>query len=217
MNKFTRLGDRFEEVCQRLETVAYYYRSENGDEELIKQCYSALEMVRRLNNPQNEVRENDLHLLQKFSKLTYTDLSGQEKKWFTAYELDALSVKQGTLTKNERKEIENHVRSTDLLLSKIPFPPNKMVIREWCNNHHELLDGSGYYRGLKGDQISVETRILTIVDIFEALTSNERPYKKHCTIDQALVVLEEMADSGKLDKELVIMFKESKAWEVNYE
>ena len=212
MNKFTRLGDRYAEVMQKLETIYYYSKTEETNLKLEKKCLSAQELVIRLNNPHNEVTPADLQQLKELSSLTYIDSTGTTKQWLTAEEIEALSIRQGTLTFSERKEIENHVRLTDLLLSKIPFPPDKAEIRKWCNDHHELLDGSGYYQGLKEEQISIETRILTIVDIFEALTSNERPYKKHCSVEEALAILADMVAKGKLDFELVKMFKDSKAW-----
>ncbi|MBW6516030.1 MAG: response regulator [Candidatus Cloacimonetes bacterium] len=217
MNKFTRLGDRFPEVIQKLDAVYYYLKSIDADSALISKCIKASELVKRLNDPQNKVKESDIKLLKEYANLSYVDPADEKKQWLTDQEVESLSIKQGTLTESERKEIENHVRLTDLLLSKIPFSPDKLEIRKWCNDHHELLDGSGYYQGLKGDEISTETRILTIIDIFEALISNERPYKKHRTIEEALMELEKMASNGKLDSELVMLFKKSKAWEITDE
>ena len=214
LNKFTRLGDLYNAVTQRLETIFYYLISENAETEMFGKWHQAREIVERLNNPQNEVTEDDHDLLMELSGLIYTNPLGEKVNWFSEKEIACLSIRNGTLTDDERKVAENHVKMTNLLLSKIPFPEDKQEIREWCNNHHELLDGSGYYQGLIGDQISIETRVLTIVDIFEALTSDERPYKKHYSPDEAIVVLEEMVSDGKLDEELVTLFKASRAWEI---
>jgi HD-GYP domain-containing protein (c-di-GMP phosphodiesterase class II) len=79
-------------------------------------------------------------------------------------------------------------------------------ITEIVYNHHEFLDGSGYPRGLNSEQISLETRLLTIVDIFESLTAQDRPYRKALDISKGYAVLIELADSGKLDKALVELF-----------
>ena len=80
-------------------------------------------------------------------------------------------------------------------------------------NHHEFLDGSGYPRNLKGDDIHLETCIITMVDIFEALTAHDRPYKRGVPVEKALSILWEMAEGGKLHKDLVKIFTESKVWE----
>ncbi len=217
MNKFTRLGDHYPVVLQRLEAIYYYLKAESDKNGLREKCLSAIEIVQRLNIPVNKVAEEDISQVNEFANLTYRSISGEERTWFTEEETEALLIMKGTLTEKERKEVENHVQMTDLLLSKMPFAHKKRDIPKWCRNHHELLDGSGYHQGLKGEQISTETRILTIVDIFEALTSCERPYKKYHTIDEALYVIEDMAEKGKLDKELVRLFKESKAWEIEDE
>lgn len=80
---------------------------------------------------------------------------------------------------------------------------------QWAGAHHEMLDGSGYPRGLRGDEIPYEARILTIIDVFEALTSSDRPYKKAMEESKALEVLNGMAEEGKLDKEILRLFKEA--------
>ena len=85
-------------------------------------------------------------------------------------------------------------------------------IPEWAGNHHELLDGSGYPRGLKGEEISWETRLLTIIDIYDALTAEDRPYKPPMPPEKAFSILESMRDEGKIDGEILKDFRESKAW-----
>ena len=86
-------------------------------------------------------------------------------------------------------------------------------MREWAAAHHELLNGRGYPKHLKGDEIPVEVRIITILDIFDALTASDRPYKKAVPLDRALSILTENADRGELDPELTKLFIESKCWE----
>ena len=82
-------------------------------------------------------------------------------------------------------------------------------IIEWAGAHHEFLDGSGYPRGLKGDEIPFEARILVVVDVFEALTSADRPYKKSMEEKKAFSVLEDMVSEGKVDGEVLALFKEA--------
>lgn len=180
---------------------------------LLELCCSLRETVDRLNNPKNRITESDIKLLERCSGLSYSDLKGESRKWLSEEEIECLKIERGTLTRSERNQIENHVRMTDLLLSKIPFSQKKRTIREWCSQHHEYLDGSGYHQNLKGDQIAIEARILTIVDVFEALISEERPYRDSFSIPEALCYLEDMAEKNKVDGDLVKIFKESRAWE----
>ncbi|MBQ3906258.1 MAG: hypothetical protein II743_05755 [Lachnospiraceae bacterium] len=85
-------------------------------------------------------------------------------------------------------------------------------VSEWAGNHHEYLDGSGYPKGLKGDEISWETRLLTILDIYDSLTADDRPYKPAMASEKAFSILRQMAAEGKLDVKLVEQFYVSGAW-----
>ena len=91
------------------------------------------------------------------------------------------------------------------MLSKINFYDKYDKVMEIASNHHEYLDGSGYPRGLKDDQLDILTRILTVCDIFDSLTADDRPYKKKMNLEQALRVLKEMANEGKLDDGIVVI------------
>ena len=110
--------------------------------------------------------------------------------------------------------MESHVIVTDRLLSKIKFTEGLSHVREWAASHHELLDGTGYPNHLSGDQIPYEVRIITILDIFDALVADDRPYKPGIPIENALKILTDMAEQeGKLDIELTRLFIESRCWE----
>ena len=132
----------------------------------------------------------------------------EDKVPLTQEELECLSIPSGTLTRGEREIIQSHASCTIQYLKKMNFDKRYPHIIEWAGAHHELLDGSGYPYGLKGDEIPFEARILTVVDIFEALTSSDRPYRKSMKREKAVGVLTEMADEGKLDREVLELFKE---------
>lgn len=145
---------------------------------------------------------------------SWTDQKGRLRPWLTEEEYTMLSVRKGNLSEEERKVMEEHVEITDRLLSQIEFPAELSHVREWAAGHHELLNGSGYPRRLSGDQIPLEVRIITILDIFDALVAKDRPYKKGMSVEQALGILKDMAEKeGALDKELVKRFAESRCWE----
>ena len=110
--------------------------------------------------------------------------------------------------------MEKHVEITDRLLSQIRFSPELSHVRQWAAGHHEFLSGAGYPRHLKGEEIPLETRIITILDIFEALTASDRPYKPGMPAEKALSILREMAErEGKLDPALTEQFARSRCWE----
>jgi HD-GYP domain-containing protein (c-di-GMP phosphodiesterase class II) len=120
----------------------------------------------------------------------------------TEDEIKNLAIRRGTLNDQERKKIEEHVTITRRTLQELKFPKSMARVPVIAGGHHELLDGSGYPEGLKGDRIPLQTRILTVADIFEALTA-ERPYKKSMPVSQAVAIMEDMARKGKLDGDVL--------------
>ncbi|MDE7262410.1 MAG: HD domain-containing protein [Oscillospiraceae bacterium] len=160
------------------------------------------------------VTDERLAELDALAKRTFTDSDGTVKPWLTAEECAMLSIRKGTLSDEERSIMESHVVITDKLLSQIEFSEDYSHVRQWAGSHHELLNGSGYPRHLAGDEIPVEVRIITILDIFDALVADDRPYKPGMPIEKALGILSIMAEKeGKLDPELTRLFIESRCWE----
>ena len=129
-------------------------------------------------------------------------------------EVRALSIPKGSLTEGERKEIESHVTHSHEFLSKIPWPRGLRAIPEIAYAHHEKLDGTGYPRSLTAEQLLPQSRIITIADIFDALTASDRPYKKAVPSDRALTILEYEVNDGHVDPELYRIFREGKLYEL---
>jgi len=121
-------------------------------------------------------------------------------------ELYNLSISQGTITKEEKFKIQEHAIYTLKILKELPWSDNLKHIVEDGANHHEHLDGTGYPRSLNEDSLSIPARIMAIADIFEALTSTDRPYKKSKTLSQALNIMIQMVKSQKIDAELFELF-----------
>ena len=121
-------------------------------------------------------------------------------------ELLSLSVRRGTLDQRERMEIESHVSHTYKFLIQIPWTRDLDQVADIARGHHEKLDGSGYPLGLRGTEISLQTRMMTIADIYDALTAPDRPYKKSLPAETALDILNQEADSRRLDKNLLEVF-----------
>jgi HD-GYP domain-containing protein (c-di-GMP phosphodiesterase class II) len=121
-------------------------------------------------------------------------------------ELKNLSIRQGTLTDEERNVINNHATVTYKMLSQLPFPRKMRHVADYAADHHEKIDGSGYPRGLKGDQISLQSRILALADVFEALTAKDRPYKKGKKLSEVMKIMGHMVRDRHIDAELFDLF-----------
>ena len=117
-----------------------------------------------------------------------------------------LSISHGTLTKEDRFKINEHVMQTIAMLECLPFPKNLRRVPEYAGTHHEALNGTGYPRGLDADQLSVPSRIMAIADIFEALTAADRPYKKAKTLSEAIELLHSFKERGHIDPDLFDLF-----------
>ncbi|WP_229428978.1 HD domain-containing phosphohydrolase [Massilia sp. ST3] len=128
-------------------------------------------------------------------------------------EFAALNIGKGCLTPDERRQIEAHVADSYSFLILIPWTRELAGVPAIAHGHHEKLDGSGYPMGLRGGQISLQTRILTISDIYDALTARDRPYKQAVPPERALDLMAEECRAGHLDDRLFQVFVESKGWE----
>ena len=183
-------------------------------DDLIYEIKKAEELIESVNDAKHYVTDEDIKALRQLTKRTYTDKNGEVKHWLTEDEYNMLSIRKGTLSDNEREIMESHVVLTEKLLSQIQFSKELSHVREWASAHHEYLSGDGYPKHLSGNEIPVEVRILTILDIFDALTADDRPYKPGMSIEKALSVLKDMAENeGKLDKALTDSFIKSHCWE----
>lgn len=218
IDKTTRLGDKLELVLERFERLALLYTIDylqgrlGKDKWIEKKNYflDARERVEEINR-KPRLTEEDVAYIQNMSRMSYTDSNGQKISYLSLGETECLTVVSGNLTRGEREVICSHVEYTEKYLRKMNFGVRYPHIIEWAGAHHEFLDGSGYPRGLKGDEIPFEARILVVVDVFEALTSADRPYKKSMEEEKAFSVLDEMMAEGKVDPEVLGLFKEAVA------
>jgi len=128
-------------------------------------------------------------------------------------EVDNLTVPRGTLTSEERGIINNHIVATIKMLESLPFPKHLQNVPEYAGAHHERMDGTGHPRGLTREQMSIPARIMAIADIFEALTSAGRPYKKALPLSRALSILGRMRLDNHVDPDLFDAFVRERVWE----
>jgi HD-GYP domain-containing protein (c-di-GMP phosphodiesterase class II) len=171
-----------------------------------------MDFILKSNEP-TILSEGSFEKLHDIAKLVYEDSRRGKRSFLLQDELKALSVAKGSLTSEEFKQIQSHVVHTFEFLKKIPWGKELGGIPEIAGKHHEKLDGSGYPDSIKGDLIPAQSRIMTIADIFDALTAADRPYKKAVPIERALDIIHMEVKAGKCDAELFQIFTQAKCWE----
>ena len=140
----------------------------------------------------------------------FVDPKGVERPYLTPEEAHFLSIPKGSLDEAERRQIESHAIHTFVFLSQIPWTKELARIPDIARAHHEKLNGTGYPYKLRGDEIPLQTKMMTICDIFDALTASDRPYKKAVQVPRALAILEDCVKAGELDAELFRLFCEAR-------
>jgi HD-GYP domain-containing protein (c-di-GMP phosphodiesterase class II) len=144
---------------------------------------------------------------------TWTDADGNTQLMLTEEEVYNLCIERGTLSSEERNKINDHMRVTIDMLEGLPFPRKLRRVPEYAGGHHERMDGKGFPKGLKREQMSLPARMMAIADIFEALTASERPYKLPMKISQALSIMKRMRDENHIDPDLYRLFVEGRVWQ----
>lgn len=166
-----------------------------------------------LANEPTVLAAGDFQKIADLSKETYFDLRGKMKFLLEPDDAGALSVKRGSLTPNEYDEISSHVVHTFKFLSNIPWGKAFRRVPQIAGAHHERLNGSGYPNRLRAEEIPVQSKMMSIADIFDALTASDRPYKKAVPLERALDILDFGVTDQHLDAELVRIFREARIWE----
>jgi len=151
--------------------------------------------------------------LRDIHRRTYVDFDGAARPLLADHELQFLMIRQGNLDDRERREIESHVTHTYRFLEQIPWTRELKGIPDIAYGHHERLNGQGYPRAVGADEIPVQTRMMTIVDVFDALTATDRPYKRAVPWANALDILQMEANAGLLDGHLLKTFIDARVFE----
>ncbi|MGK0224723.1 MAG: HD-GYP domain-containing protein (c-di-GMP phosphodiesterase class II) [Limisphaerales bacterium] len=167
-----------------------------------------IDWVVQANSP-NVLDQGDYQHLDEIRDYSFRELDGTLGGVITDQDVLALSIRRGSLTPEERREIQSHVVYTTEFLSVLPWPPELAGIPEIAGSHHERIDGSGYPQGLVGEQIPLASQVMAVCDIYDALTAMDRPYKASMSNDQAFDILHDEARRGLLDTVLVDIFIES--------
>lgn len=157
-------------------------------------------------NDRNYITDADGEKIREIAALQFIAPDGAVYPLLDDFEVENLSIRRGNLTAAERRNMDSHVIHTYEILRKMPWMKELAGVPHFAASHHEKLDGSGYSRGLKKDEIPVQARMLAILDIFEALTARDRPYKPPMPASEVLPILEKAAASGQLDQEILGIF-----------
>ena len=185
------------------------------DEELVRRrkalddSYDAILVA----NEPTVLAAGDFQRIEAIAQETYSDLRGEVRSLLTSEEMIALSVKRGSLTAQEFDEIRSHVTHTFRFLSRIPWGKTFRRVPLIAGAHHERVNGTGYLHRLRAEEIPVQSKMMSIADIYDALTASDRPYKKAIPIERAIDILEYNVKDGHLDGELVRIFREGRVWE----
>lgn len=171
----------------------------------------AFATIEHANEP-TVLAEGDFSRLASLGAMTYRAIDGQFRPWLLPDEITSLSVKRGSLTAQEFDEIRGHVSHTFRFLSRIPWGRTFSRVPLIAGAHHERLDGTGYPNRLRADQIPLQSKMMSIADIFDALTASDRPYKRAVPVERALDILGLEVKDGHLDPALVQLFIEAKPW-----
>jgi HD-GYP domain-containing protein (c-di-GMP phosphodiesterase class II) len=172
----------------------------------------AWQTIEHANEP-TVLAAGDFAKIEQLARETYFDLRGEMKSLLDPEESVALSVKRGSLTPIEYEEITSHVVHTFKFLSQIPWGKALRRVPTIAGAHHERLNGTGYPNRLRAEEIPVQSKMMSISDIYDALTASDRPYKKAVPVERALDILEYGVKDQHLDPELVRIFREARVWE----
>jgi HD-GYP domain-containing protein (c-di-GMP phosphodiesterase class II) len=156
--------------------------------------------------PEHQQRVRDI------AKYPLIDADGNAVSFLSDNEIYNLNIARGTLTAEERTIINNHIVVTINMLESLPYPKDLKRVPEYAGGHHERMDGKGYPRGLTRQQMSVPARVMGVADIFEALTSGDRPYKKAKPLSESLKILGQLKLDNHIDPDVFDIFIREKIY-----
>ena len=177
-----------------------------------EQCDADRDFLRKSNIGSEFMSVEDQQRIRQIAALTIKDENGVPVTFLSENESYNLNIVRGTLTAEERYIINNHIVVTINMLESLPYPKDLNRVPEYAGGHHERMDGKGYPKGLTREQMSIPARVMGIADIFEALTSRDRPYKKAKTLSESLHILGKMKLDNHIDPDLFDIFVREKIY-----
>ncbi len=223
--KLQTVHDRIHEVKTRLKLIKKDYmaaaQSEKKDpcankvarsaEAELKALDKEYQFLREVNKGEEFMSDEEIARVKNIAQREFCT-NGEMRPLLSIEEVYNLCVRRGTLNQEERNIINNHALVTHKILSGLPFPKKLRHVGDYASAHHENIDGSGYPFGLKGDEIPLQSRIIAIADVFEALTAKDRAYRKAMTLSEAFNIMESMVRDNHIDKDLFEFFIKEKIY-----
>jgi HD-GYP domain-containing protein (c-di-GMP phosphodiesterase class II) len=212
-DRITLIDTRFEVLKRDLEIQAL--RGELDERRLrvrLRELDDDRRFLHACNMGSERVKDEDIARVKRIAAYRWRDVAGHEANFLSDDEVKNLTIRAGTLTEEERKIINHHIVATIKMLEALPWPKHLANVPEYAGGHHERMDGRGYPRGLKREQMSVQARCMGIADIFEALTARDRPYKKGKTLSESLEILGRMKLNHHVDPDLFDIFVRKKVY-----
>jgi HD-GYP domain-containing protein (c-di-GMP phosphodiesterase class II) len=187
--------------------------AESAYQSFCQQCDNDREFLRIANIGGERMRDEDIERIKHIaSQYRWRNIEGEDASFLTENELENLTIRAGTLTAAERQTINHHIVATIKMLEQLPWPKHLKNVPEYAGGHHERMDGKGYPKGLKREEMSWQARMMGISDIFEALTAKDRPYKDGMKLSQALSILENFKNNGHIDPDLHEIFVKAEVY-----
>ena len=212
-DRITLIDTRFEVLKRDLEIQAL--RGELDERKLrvrLRELDDDRRFLHACNMGSERMKDEDIARVKRIAAYRWCDVAGHEANFLSDDEVKNLTIRAGTLTDEERKIINHHIVATIKMLEALPWPKHLANVPEYAGGHHERMDGRGYPRGLKREQMSVQARCMGIADIFEALTARDRPYKKGKTLSESLEILGRMKLNHHVDPDLFDIFVRKKVY-----
>lgn len=178
-----------------------------------RQCDADRDFLRQANIGGERMSDEAIERVRQIAeRYHWRDETGAAVPFLSDDELANLTIRAGTLTQTERETINHHIVATIKMLEQLPWPKHLKNVPEYAGGHHERMDGKGYPKGLKREQMSWQARMMGISDIFEALTAKDRPYKDGMKLSQALKIMENFRNNGHIDPDLHDIFVRSEVY-----
>ncbi len=205
LNRRLRTEDRGQSEAEKTEIMVEYRAR-------IQQLDDDREFLRHCNIGGETMSVEAQQRVRRIAAYQWVDTDGRTSNFLSANELENLAIRAGTLTAEEREIINHHIVMTIKMLEAMPWPVQLRSVTEYAGGHHERMDGKGYPKGLKREQMSVQARMMGIADIFEALTAKDRPYKQGKTLTESLTILGKFKLGGHIDPDLFDVFIREKVY-----
>ena len=207
------IDTRFEILKRDAEIEALRGLRTNAEfEATVRQLDDDRTFLRRCNIGSEKMQDADIARVKQIARYQWRNTEGRPADFLSAEEVENLTIRAGTLTAAEREIINHHINVTIKMLEALPWPNHLKHVPEYAGGHHERMDGKGYPKGLKREQMPIQARVMGIADIFEALTAKDRPYKEGKTLTESLAILGRFKENGHIDPDLFDVFIREKVY-----